>query len=448
MTQLNTSSGKLKRSLSSLHLWSIAVGLVISGEYFGWSYGWGAAGTLGFLISTLLVATLYTTFVFSFTELTTAIPEAGGPYAYAKRAMGPWGGFFAGYSALIEFLFAPPAIAFALGSYIHFIFPQVSILSGSILVFVGFCLINLLGVQYTARFELIVTLIAVVELLIFIGLVGPHFQLENFLRDGYSQGHSGIFAAIPYAIWFFLAIEGVAMAAEEVKNPHRDIPLGYISGIATLVILALGVMLAAGGVGDWKVLSQLDYPVPEAMAMALGRDHVWVKALAGIGIFGLIASLNGIIYSSSRQVYALARSGLLPKSLSHIHSRFHSPHGAVLFCGLVGVVSLLSGRTAELITLSALGAVLMYSISMISLMILRRKEPDLHRPFRVPFYPIFPGIALILSVLSFASILYYNRKLALVFLGMMALGAIYHFIFQDDVTLPGEPILEEASARS
>ncbi|MEO5968433.1 MAG: ethanolamine permease [Bdellovibrionia bacterium] len=416
----------LDKCLRPIHLWSIAVGLVISGEYFGWSYGWNAAGTVGFLLSTTFVAIMYTTFVFSFTELTTAIPNAGGPFAYATKAMGPWAGFIAGYAALIEFLFAPPAIALALGSYAHFIFPQITVIQASVSVFFVFSAINLLGVKHTARFELIVTLIAVAELVVFIGIVGPHFKLNNFLVDPYPAGVSGVFAAIPYAIWFFLAIEGVAMSAEEVRNPEKDIPKGYISGIITLVILAFAVMLASGGVGDWRSLSQMDYPVPEAMAMALGHDHPLVKALAGIGIFGLVASLNGIIYSCSRQVFALARSGFLPKSLSQINRRFKSPHWAIGTGWIVGVISLLSGKTNELITLSALGAVFMYVVSMISLFVLRHQQPNLTRPFRVPFYPWFPGVALSFSAVSLLAIIYYNPGTALIFFTLLIVGSIYY----------------------
>jgi ethanolamine permease len=86
------------------------------------SYGW-KAGTLGFLVATVLVATMYTTFIFSFTELSTAIPHAGGPFAYARRAFGPTGGFIAGFATLVEFLFAPPAIALAIGAYLNVQFP-------------------------------------------------------------------------------------------------------------------------------------------------------------------------------------------------------------------------------------------------------------------------------------------------------------------------------------
>src|ERR1700742_872455 len=113
----------LRKTLSGLQLWGIAVGLVISGEYFGWSYGWASAGTLGFLVTTVFIAIMYTTFIFSFTELTTAIPHAGGPFAYSLRAFGPIAGYFAGFATLIEFVFAPPAIALAFGAYLSVQFP-------------------------------------------------------------------------------------------------------------------------------------------------------------------------------------------------------------------------------------------------------------------------------------------------------------------------------------
>src|SRR6476659_1167094 len=122
----------LKKVLKPVHLWALAVGLVISGEYFGWNYGWVVAGTMGFLIATLLVTVLYITFIFSFTELTTSIPHAGGPFAYAYKAFGPIGALISGYATLIEFVFAPPAIAFALGSYVHFLFPAVPVMNTAV----------------------------------------------------------------------------------------------------------------------------------------------------------------------------------------------------------------------------------------------------------------------------------------------------------------------------
>lgn len=413
----------LQRRLGAFHLWGLAVGLVISGEYFGWSYGWSVSGPIGFLISTLIVTILYITLVFSFTELTTSIPDAGGPYAYASRAMGPYSGFMAGFATTVEFLFAPPAIAFALGGYLHVILPSMPIGVAAAGVLVLFGALNLLGVQHSARFESFVTVIAVIELLIFLGFVLPHFQLDNFTRDGFQGGWFGVFAAIPYAIWFFLAIEGVAMAAEEVKDPAKNIPKGYLTGIATLVLLAIGVMLAAGGAGDWKKLSTMDYPIPEAVGMALGPDNPWVKAFAGIGLFGLIASLNGIVLGASRQIYAVARAGILPKPLAAISSQ-GVPHRAVVFTTAVGLISIASGKTSQLITLSAVGAVCMYAMSMISLILLRRKEPALHRPFRAPLYPVFPVTAAVLSAVSAIAIVWFNPEIGLIFVVLGALASI------------------------
>ncbi len=407
-----------------MHLWGLAVGLVISGEYFGWSYGWGQAGTMGFLVATVVVAILYTTFIFSFTELTTALPSAGGPFTYAHHAFGPWGGFVAGFSTLVEFVFAPPAIAFAVGKYITVVFPDLPAAGLAAVAVIGFGVLNLWGVKQTAQFELAVTLLAVAELCVFMGVTAPHFKTENFMHNAWQGGVPGIFAAIPFAIWFFLGIEGVAMASEEVVNPNRDLPRGYISGILTLVVLALGVMLAAGGVGDWQALAQIDFPIPRAVQMALGETNPWNKIFAGIGVFGLVASLNGIVIGASRQLFAVARAGLLPMALTRTN-RFQSPHVAVLVTTVIGLLSIVSGTTDQVITLSALGAVLMYLVSMASLFQLRRKSPNLPRPFKAPLYPFFPAVALVLSAGCLVAMVYYNLMLSGIFLGLMAVGALY-----------------------
>ena len=434
----------LKKVLKPLHLWAIAVGLVISGEYFGWNYGWAVSGTVGFLVATLLITVLYVTFIFSFTELTTAIPQAGGPFAYAHRALGPVGGFVAGYATLVEFLFAPPAIAFALGSYVHFLYPGVPVLAtalGSYVLFIG---INLLGIKESALFSLVVTLLAVAELLLFMGLVAPHFKASNFLADPMPFGAAGVFAALPFAIWFYLAIEGVAMVAEEVQDPRRTIPIGYTYGLVTLVFLALGVMVLTGGVTNWHRLSSIDYPLPEALSYALGKGSPWTKVFASIGLFGLVASFQGTIIGYSRQVFALARAGYLPGFLARVNSRFQTPHWALVAGGVVGCVSLLTGTTDKLIILSVLGAVLMYLISLLSLFVLRRKEPDLVRPFVTPFSRWFPLVATVLSIISLGAIVYYNWLLSLVF--FVSLGLLLGLYVMLGLAKPGMVVSTQESS--
>ncbi|GJD34978.1 ethanolamine permease [Methylobacterium aerolatum] len=428
----------LHKGLNAFHLWGIAVGLVISGEYFGWSYGWANAGTLGFLITTAVVAAMYIAFIFSFTELTTAIPQAGGPFAYSRRAFGPLGGCIAGYATLIEFVFAPPAIALAIGAYLNVQYPGLDPKHAALGAYLVFMTLNIVGVQIAATFELFVTILAVIELLVFMGVVAPAFDMANFTAHGWAgedgfgvAAIGGMFAAIPFAIWFFLAIEGVAMAAEEAKDPKRTIPVAYITGVLTLTALAFGVMLFAGGVGDWRTLSNLNDPLPQAMKAVVGTSSGWLHMLVWLGLFGLVASFHGIIMGYSRQIFALARAGFLPASLARVHPRFRTPHIATLAGGVVGIVAIYSDSlvtiagqslTASIVTMAVFGALVMYGMSMASLFRLRRCEPDLARPYRAPFYPVAPAFALAVASVCFVALVVYNPLIFVIFLAVMALA--------------------------
>ncbi|MFI5136799.1 MAG: ethanolamine permease [Sphingobacteriales bacterium] len=420
----NTKTEQLKRVLRPVHLWAIAVGLVISGEYFGWNLGWAVSGTIGFLIATLVITLMYVTFIFSYTELTTSIPHAGGAFAYAYRAFGPFGGLVAGYATLIDFLFATPAIAFALGAYLHFLDPDIPVLYSALFFNVVFIVINILGVKESATFSIVITILAVAELLLFMGVVSPHFKMNNFVSRPMPFGWTGIFAALPYAVWFYLGIEGVAMVAEEVKDPKRNIPKGYIFGLITLVLLALGVMILTGGITDWRKLSTIDYPLPEAISFALGKASSLTKIFASIGLFGLIASFHAMILASSRQVFAVARSGYLPRFLSGVNHRFKTPHWAIIAGGAVSFYALYELDTNKIIVLSVMGAILMYMMSLVSLFLLRIKEPNLERPFSSPLYPVFPAIALIISTTTMFAMIYYNFRLSLYFFAGLAIAII------------------------
>jgi ethanolamine permease len=432
----------LEKGLGPLHLWGIAVGLVISGEYFGWSYGWALAGTLGFLVTTVLIAVMYTTFIFSFTELTTSIPHAGGPFAYSYRAFGPMGGFVAGFATLIEFVFAPPAIALAIGSYLNVQFPELEPRLTAVVAYAAFMALNIVGVTIAATFELFVTILAVIELLIFIGVVAPGFAWPNFVKDGWGgQTHltpaaiGSVFAAIPFAIWFFLAIEGAAMAAEEAKDPKRAIPIAYIAGILTLVALAFGTMIFAGAVGDWHQLANINDPLPQAMKIVVGAKSTWLHMLVWIGLFGLVASFHGIIMGYSRQIFALARAGFLPPVLATLHPRRKTPHWAIVTGGVIGIGAIYSDNllsfggqtlTANIVTLSAFGALVMYIMSMLSLFRLRSSEPALERPFKAPLYPYFPGTALLMAIISLAAMIYYNRVIFILFTALFGLFWLFY----------------------
>lgn len=441
MSTSSPAGSQLSASLGTWQLWGIAVGLVISGEYFGWSFGWATAGTLGFLVTTLMVAVMYGTFIFSFTELTTSIPHAGGPFAYSYHAFGPTGGYLAGMATLIEFIFAPPAIALAIGAYLNVQFPGLDpkiAATGAYVVFMG---LNMVGVTIAATFELFATILAIFELLVFMGVVAPGFSFAHFVAGGWSGvdhfslgSLTGIFAAIPFAIWFFLAIEGVAMAAEEARDPKRSIPIAYTTGILTLVVLAIGVMVFAGGAGDWTKLANINDPLPQAMKTVVGASSGWLHMLVWLGLFGLIASFHGIILGYSRQIFAQARAGFLPGWLGKIHPRFKTPHRAILAGGVIGIAAIFSDEllsfggqslTANIVTMSVFGALLMYALSMAALFKLRLSKPDLARSYKVPFYPVFPIIALVGSLVCLGTVAWFNRMLAGLFVLILVAGYGY-----------------------
>lgn len=423
----------LKRTLGPVMLWGLGVGYVISGEYFGWNLGLPVGGTYGMLAATGLVTVLYLTFVLSYTELTCALPHAGGVFVYAHRALGPYLGFLAGLVQILEFVFAPPAIAMAIAAYVSQRYPSFDPRLVAILAYLAFTALNAWGVRQAAIFELVVTVLAVAELLIFTAVAAPHFSWAAFTTDPLPHGWSGVIGCIPFAIWFYLALEGVANAAEEAKDPHRDVVIGFGSAIATLVVLTVLVFFSAVGVGGWaKVVyppgasTESDAPLPLALAQVVAPESGLYLMLLGIGLLGLVASFHGIILAAARATMAFGQAGYAPAALGRVHPVTATPIPALVFNLALGVVAILSGRTAEIITLSCFGAAALYVLSMASVFALRKKEPALPRPYRAPLYPVAPAVALVLGLLSLVALTISSPPIAGVFLGMIGIGSAYY----------------------
>jgi ethanolamine permease len=159
--------------------------------------------------------------------------------------------------------------------------------------------------------------------------------------------------------------------------------------------------------------------------------------LVWLGLFGLVASFHGIIIGYSRQIFALARAGYLPQSLAKVHPRFRTPHRAILAGGFVGIAAIFSDElikiggqplTANIVTMSVFGAIVMYIISMASLFKLRRDMPNMERPFIAPCYPWFPAFALLASVVCLMAMIYYNPLIAVIFAGLLLVGYLYFIL--------------------
>lgn len=436
---VDASETHLAKSLGPVMLWGLGVGYVISGMYFGWNLGLAEGGTLGMAIATGLIIILYTTFTFSYTELACSIPKAGGVFDYASRALGKDWGFIAGMAQVIEFVFAPPAIAAAIGAYFHIFFPDIPVLAISIFAYAVFTTLNIVGVKAAASFELIITILAVAELLVFAGVTLPHFEWNNLERNAFPNGTTGIWASIPFAIWFFLGLEGIANVAEETIRPQKTILTGFGSALGTLIFLCVLVFLSSVGVGGWEAIvysspgaPPSDSPLPLAMAQVTGNSGWIYHLLITIGLLGLIASFHGIILAAGRASFEFGRVGYFIKAIGKIHPRFKTPSNALLLNMGIGILALLTGATGSIITIACFGAVTLYILAMITVLVMRKKEPALDRPFKVPMYPYFPVLALVIGVVCMVAMIRFYPDIALLYFGLLALAYLaFYFLVKN-----------------
>lgn len=432
---------KLKRFAGPLLLWGLGVGYVISGDYFGWNFGLAAGGFGGMLIATILMALMYTTMCFTLCELSTTIPFTGGPYAFARRAMGPWGGYLCGIGVLLEYVFAPAVIANGIAGYITFMFPSIPKWAIILAVYLLFVLLNSLGAKTTLTFEMCVTSIAVIGLIIFAIAAFPHFDVSNLFDIAPAAGGStflpygllGAWAAIPYGIWLFLAVEGLPLASEETNDPVRDMPKGIISSILTLLVCAALVLVLGAGVGGAKFMGGVDSPLPSALGQAFGANAFLPRALSIIGLAGLIASFNSIIYAYGRMFFALSRAGYIPKFLSITSHRFHTPYVATILGAIIGLIVAISNTGDVLIQVSVFGANISYIMMMLSAIVLRIREPNLTRPYKVVSFA--PYVALVLACIALVAGLFYMPMIVLyaaiayaVFVLYFALYSRHHLV--------------------
>ncbi|MBY0434470.1 MAG: amino acid permease, partial [Cyclobacteriaceae bacterium] len=359
-------------------VWGLGVGYVISGNYFGWNLGLAQGGTLGLAIATAVVIIMYVTFTFSYAELACAIPKAGGAFDYASRSLGEDIGFFAGMAQNIEFVFAQPAIALAIGSYLHLFFPVVPVIAFSTFAYAIFTALNIYGIQAAARVELVVTVIAVLGLLLFAGAVLPHAEFKNLSYHALPNGWTGIFAAVPFAIWFFLGIEGVANLAEEAIDPRRSMSVGFLSALFTLICVCLLTFTGAVGLSGWERVvfdetgGTSDAPLPLAIVQISTKESGLYTTVIVAGLFGLVASFNGLMLAAGRSCYEFAKAYVGPRYMGKISTRFQTPVNALGLNLVIGFLALLTGRTGDLITLSVFGALTLYAISMIAMIRLRK----------------------------------------------------------------------------
>jgi ethanolamine permease len=404
----NVSNRYLKRrqlqgQSNSILLWGLGVGAVISGDFYGWNYGLAAGGFWGLAIATSLMAIMYLCIVYSLAEMSATLPHAGGLYSFTRSAFGPLWGMICGVVVTMEYILATAALVSAMSNYVNSLFPNIAPGIVWILAYAMFLAINIKSLELTLNVSLWLTIAAIMMLVVFsaaILLLGG-FNLDSLFNIPADPGESatwlpkgwnGVFGAIPFGIWFYLAIEILPLAAEETDRPGVNIPKGLILGMFTLIALSLFTLVLNTGIGGGAVdISKSTVPLGDGLSAFFGKDELVVDIAKIIALLcGLGASLPTQIYGYGRIIFALSRAGYLPRSLSVTNSN-QMPYKALILGTVLGFISvlLISFGTSValdkvLLNMSVFGAVISYILVMFSYIKLKLNYPHLPRPYQSP----------------------------------------------------------------
>jgi ethanolamine permease len=397
----------LRRFAGAWSLWALGVGAVISGDFFGWNFGLLTGGFGGLLVATGVVAIMYVGLCFSIAELSPALPHTGGAYSFGRTAFGPWGGFLTGVAESIEYVLTPAVVVVGIGGYVGTILetsfglslPAPLLWAIFYAVFVG---VNIVGVELTFRVTVAITLVALAVLVVFwIGAI-PHFRWEHALDVApsaggsiwFPNGLSGITASLPFAIWFYLAIEQLPLAAEESHDPKRDMPRGLLWGIATLIVASfLTLFLNAGIPPGASAVGASEEPLFLAFRTIFGPG-AGSTALSLAAVTGLVASFHAIIYAYGRNIYSLSRAGYFPTWMSRTHPTRKTPHVALIVGAVAGYVVALAIEYGQsffgdvpvggvLLNMAVFGAVIAYIMQMAAYLRIKSMA-GLERPYVSP----------------------------------------------------------------
>ena len=416
----------LKRSAGIWGLWGLAVAAVISGDFSGWNFGIDFAGFGGMLIAFAILVLMYYGMIFSIGEMAAAMPHTGGAYSFARSAMGPWGGLVTGAAETIEYVATTAVIVYFSASYADAITSELLNFSMPawvwwVILYAVFIVLNAAGANISFTFAIVVSIISIGIILVFSLMVAfsgvfSWDSLWNIVPDAgqtafLPHGVFPILFALPFAMWFFLGIEELPLAAEESHDPVRDIPKAGFWARGTLIVTGLLVLFLNTGVLGAEATGTAGEPLLDGFRAIVGDEAAAVLAL--LALVGLLASLQGIMFAYGRNMYSLSRAGYYPQFLSLTGKR-QTPWVALAVGGAIGFIALVLVDTlggaggvagAIVLNIAVWGAVLAYFLQMVSFIILRRKFPNALRPYVSPWGVPGAVIAAAIALLIFVGFL-------------------------------------------
>jgi len=397
----------LSKVLGPMHIWALGVGIVLVGEFMGWNFTIAKGGSLGAIIACWIMGLLYVSLVMVNTEIGSVMPEAGGQYTMAKYLLGPLAAFNVGLMLVFEYVMLEAADALVVGEILKTLSPDVQSLPYIILTLVALTYLNYRGVYATLTFNFIITALAYISIFFLLFSTKFYIPSQSLLRlgeltNGLPYGWIGIVGAFQFGIWFYLGVEGTALAAEECRSTSRSLPVGALTGMVTLLIGATVTWFVCSGLVHSSKLGSSVYPLFDA-ARATGMPVVIVMLFIGT-ILSCMASANGCIADASRAWFAMSRDTLISEAFGVVHPRHNTPYRAIIFLLPIAIAFGFTGLLDQVITFSILSALLVYALSAYMMFKFRRMYPlgSIERGYISPWHPL---PAIVLGVLTFGTLL-------------------------------------------
>ncbi len=387
-------------------------------------------------------------------SLASALPEAGGEYVYLREAYGPFWGFVYGWAQMWVAKSASIAtLATGFFYYLANFRPELDsviatipgklgpnggpleIRSGQILAMIVILLLawlNYYGVKIGGNVQVIVTVIKVAAIVavIVVGLSSGAGHAANYraVLPGAPGGFNSFFAALVAALWAYDGWNNVSMVSSEIKNPSRNLPIALIGGILAIIVIYLFANAAYFYVLTPSEVASSDRVAAEMMRHVMGNPGAGAVSLAAM--ISIFAALNGSILSGSRVPYAMARDGLFFRRVAYVHPAFRTPGVSILAVSGWAALLVLSGRYEQLYTLVIFASWILYAMTAASVIVLRRKRPDLVRPYRVIGYPVVPLLFVLVAIVLLGSTFNESPRESLLGLVLILAGIPFYFYWK------------------
>jgi APA family basic amino acid/polyamine antiporter len=428
----------LKRVLGPLHLTLLGVGVVVGAGIFVLTGPVAANYSGPAILLSLVICAVGCAFAgLCYAEFASMIPVSGSAYTYAYATLGKVFAWVIGWDLILEYLFGASSVAVGWSGYVvsflrdfgialpayltsaPFAYdPRIGLTSTgalmnlpAILVVLTFSVLLIIGIKESASFNNLMVFIKVTVIILFTGFGIFFVKMDNlvpFIPENPGHfgefGWTGILRGAGVIFFAFIGFDAVSTAAQEVRNPKRDLPIGILASLAIVTILYLMVAFVLTGLVKYTALRD----VPDCVAVginALGEGFFWLRPIVKLGaIAGLTSVVLILLYGQTRIFYTMARDGMLPGVFATVHTRFRTPYVTTILIGAAAMLIAGLFPIGFLGEMVSIGTLLAFVIVCLSVMVLRYTRPQLHRPFKTPFMPFVPIMGVLVSMAQMLSL--------------------------------------------